>query len=304
MRAAIRAKDRSMRTPALVSSCIFWLLVASAAAAQTAVLSHVEGSVAVSAQGDEEWLEVRGRHSLRQRDRLWTDPKSRVEIQAGAHLLRLDAQSHLSIDKLAQGVTQVSLRRGSVQARVGPVAAAENVEIDTPNVAVRAVSAGSLRVDVDAQRSVTQVSVVQGSARVFGQSGQARELHAGQTATFAGRALAQAAAVRTLATTDGFDRWLQQRERVAAVPKAPSTAAMGAPRALPGLTVEQEQQRAERARQARLEAQRKRARQEAWVRQQKELSERWQREHEEWLRFQEGGPPPGSQRGIPARRVG
>ena len=79
---------------------------------------------------------------------------------------------------------------------------------------------------------------------------------------------------------------------------------MGAPRALPGLTVEQEQQRAERARQARLEAQRKRARQEAWVRQQKELSERWQREHEEWLRFQEGGPPPGSQRGIPARRVG
>jgi hypothetical protein len=291
-----------MRTLAL--SCMFWLLAAPAAWAQTAVLSHVEGSVAVSAQGDEEWLEVRGRHMLRQRDRLWTDPKSRVEVQVGAHLLRLDAQSHLSIDKLAQGVTQVSLRRGSMHARVGPVAGAENVEIDTPNVAVRATSAGSLRVDVDAQRSVTQVSVAQGSARVFGQSGQSRELHAGQAATFAGRALAQAAPVRA-AAADGFDRWLQQRERVAGGPKAPpATAAMGAPRALPAVpTTVQDQQRAERARQARLEAQRRRARHEAWVRQQKEMSDRWQREHEEWLRFQEGGPPPASQRGIPARRI-
>lgn len=282
---------------------MFWLLAASAAPAQTAVLSHVEGSVAVSAQGDEEWLEVRGRHTLRQRDRLWTDPKSRVEVQAGTHLLRLDAQSHLSIDKLAAGVTQVSLRRGSVQARVGALGPAENVEIDTPNAAVRAVSAGSLRVDVDAQRGVTQVSVVQGTARVFGQSGQSRELHAGQSATFAGRALAQASPVRA-AAADGFERWLQQRERTAAGPKAPPTAAMGAPRALPAAPTVEEQQRAERARQARLEAQRKRARHEAWVRQQKELSDRWQRDHEEWLRFQEGGPPPGSQRGIPARRVG
>lgn len=287
----------------LVLPCMLWLLAASAAWAQTAVLSHVEGSVAVSAQGDEEWLEVRGRHALRQRDRLWTDPKSRVEVQAGAHLLRLDAQSHLSVDKLSAAATQVSLRRGSMQARVGPVAPTENFEIDTPNVAVRATSAGSLRVDVDAQRGVTQVSVAQGSARVFGQSGQARELQAGQVATFAGRALAQAAPVRA-AAADGFERWLQQRERVAAGPKAPPTAAMGAARASPTLPAAQDDEHAERARQARLEAQRKRAREQAWVRQQKEQSERWQREHEEWLRFQEGGPPPASQRGIPARRVG
>jgi hypothetical protein len=80
-------------------------------------------------------------------------------------------------------------------------------------------------------------------------------------------------------------------------------AARASPAALPAAQ-DQDDERAERARQARLEAQRKRARQQAWVRQQKELSERWQREHEEWLRFQEGGPPPASQRGIPARRVG
>lgn len=275
--------------------------------AQPSALSHIEGSVALSTQGDDEWTDVRQRRALRERDRLWTDPASRAELQAGTHLLRLDARSHLTLDKLQPA--QVSLRRGSLQARLAPTSGDGQVEIDTPNLALRASGPAQLRVDVDAQRGVTQVSVAQGNATLFGDKGQKRELQAGQSASFAGRALMPAAAVRPVTAADDFERWIQARERGGASPTSTMGAAV-APRALnPRAPREPEPRQAQRdaPRSRPAAAAPQQQRHQAWVRQQRDLSERWRREHEEWLRWQEGGPPPASmrqQQGIPARRVG
>lgn len=294
-----------MGTPRFVFAAL--CLACCTAWAQPAALSHIEGSVALSTQGDDEWTDVRHRRALRERDRLWTDPASRAELQAGAHVLRLDARSHLTLDKLQPA--QVSLRRGSLQARLAPTSGGAQVEIDTPNLALRASGPAHLRVDVDVQRGVTQVSIVQGSATLFGDKGQKRGLQAGQSASFAGRALLPAAAVRPVATDD-FERWIQARERSG----TPQTSAMGAavapraldPRAPREPEARQAQRSASRNQPAATTAQQQRH--QAWVRQQRDLSERWRREHEEWLRWQEGGPPPPSmrqpQQGIPARRVG
>lgn len=306
-------------------------LAAGGALAQSVVLGHIEGSAAVSNQGDEEWMELENRRNLRTGERLWTDPASRVELQAGRHLLRLDGQSHLGVDALQAGATQLSLRKGSLQARVGPLGATENFEVGTPNLAFRATAPGRYRVDVDAQRGVTQVSVLEGAARVYGEQGEARELQAGLRMTFAGRSLAPAAALRG-GEADAFDRWVLARERPAA---APAPAAAAAPEPSPAVarapaTVHRPPTQAmgsarrsmdeDEARQAadldeadermrQRQARREQARREAWARQQKALADQWRREHENWLRYNEGRPPayplyPSPSQGIPARRVG
>lgn len=310
-------------------------LAAGGAWAQSVVLGHVEGSAAISTQGDEEWLELENRRSLRTGERLWTDPGARAELQAGRHLLRLDGQSHMGVEAVQAGATQISLRKGSLQARVGPLAAMENFEVGTPNLAFRATAPGRYRVDVDAQRGVTQVSVHEGIAKVYGETGEARELQAGQRMTFAGRALAPAAALRT-AQADAFDRWVLARERpaeppaaAAAATPAPSpavartaptvtrrpTQAMGSARRAGDdveaqLADDDDADELAQQRQARRDAQRReQARRQAWARQQKALAEQWRREHENWLRYNEGRPPayplyPPPSQGIPARRVG
>lgn len=309
-------------------------LAAGGAWAQSVVLGHVEGSAAITTQGDEEWMELENRRNLRVGERLWTDTGTRAELQAGRHLLRLDSQSHLGVDAVQAGATQISLRKGSLHARVGPLGAMENFEVGTPNLAFRASAPGRYRVDVDGQRGVTQVSVQQGVAKVYGENAEVRELQAGQRMTFAGRALAPAAALRT-PQADAFDGWVLARERPAeppsvatvtppnsaAVARTPPTVmqrpaqAMGAARK-PGdgddaqLAEDDDTDELTRQRQARREAQRRdQARREAWARQQKALSEQWRREHENWLRYNDGRPPayplyPTPSQGIPARRVG
>jgi hypothetical protein len=359
--------DQRQETPAARfarrASMLCLALAAGGAWAQSVVLGHVEGSAAVSTQGDDEWIELEDRRNLRVGERLWTDPGARMELQAGQHLLRLDGQSHLGVDALKSGDTQISLRKGSLQVRVGPLGAMENFEVGTPNVAFRAKSPGRYRVDVDTQRGVTQVSVHEGVASLFGDNGVARELNAGQAMTFAGRALAPAAALRGQ-QADAFDRWVLARERPAAqsamqaasaarpsrpavaartlppavaarpsppavadrpsppaIARAPSTAprpptqALGSARS-PDPAEEARQvdddelQEQARQRQERREAQRRElARREASERQQRAMAERWRREHENWLRYNEGRPPdyplyPSPSRGIPARRVG
>lgn len=331
--------DQRQETPAARfarrASAVCLALAAGGAWAQAVTLGHVEGSAAITSQGDDEWMELEHRRNLRAGERLWTDPGTRVELQAGRHLLRLDGQSHLGVDTVQAGATQVSLRKGSLQARVGPLGAMENFEVGTPNVAVRAKAPGRYRVDVDAQRGVTQVSVQEGIAKAYGEGGEERELQAGQRMTFAGRALAPAAALRAL-QADAFDRWVLTRERPAEQPataaapapaapppvaRAPSTAAQRAAQAMGSARKQADDDEALQAgdddadelmrqRQARRDAQRReQARREAWARQQKALAEQWRREHENWLRYNEGRPPayplyPTPSQGIPARRVG
>lgn len=185
---------------------LFALFASSVSHAQTATIGAVQGSAAVSPGGDSEWFDLTPRRGLRAGDRVWTDRASRVQLRAGDHRVRLDARTQAGIESLRREATQISLRRGSLAADVGPLASRENFEVGTPNLAFRATSAGRYRIDVDLQRGVTQVAVIEGAATVFGERGDSRALQAGERMTFAGRSLGPAGAA-TAQHPDEFDRW-------------------------------------------------------------------------------------------------
>lgn len=324
---------RHLRLPVFA---LLWGLACAGALAQPAQLAHLEGSAALAPQGEQEWLEAQAGRALQAGDRLWTDAGARLELKAGRHLLRADARSRLAIDRLQAGDTQLSLRQGSLQARVPALGERENLEIGTPNLAFRATAPGRFRIDVDAQRGVTQVSVLEGRGTVFGAGGEQRVLQAGQDMAFAGRALAIAAPVRT-GPPDAFERWAVLRDRAQAPPvlargpaprvarapaarpptaRAPTPAPAQAMGAGPTRPAEGSARRFELdEHEERWQQQRRRAElaaREAWLRQRRAAEEQLWRQQQEWLRYQHGGPPPRNgpaypltpRGGIPARRVG
>ncbi|TWO70890.1 chromosome partitioning protein ParA [Caenimonas sedimenti] len=179
---------------------------------RVASLSYRQGGVVFAPEGEEEWVDLPVNRPLTQGDRLWSDKAARAELHLGSATVHVDGESHLGLSTLDDNAAQFILMQGSVNARVRELAAGENFEIDTPNLAFRAQQPGDFRIDVDAGGRETRVTVHSGTAVVFGEGGQSVNLGAGQQATFAGRFLApvqQQAAVQQ----DAFGQWAAERKR-------------------------------------------------------------------------------------------
>ncbi|HSV44401.1 MAG TPA: DUF6600 domain-containing protein, partial [Ramlibacter sp.] len=216
-------------------SLVLITLAAGSALAQpdppgrVARLHHAQGTLAFALAGDAEWTEAAPNRPLLPGDRLWTDRGSRGELHLGSTALRLDGQTQLAITTLDDHAVQLNLGQGTVQAHVRELADGENFEIDTPNLALRALEEGDFRVDVDAVRGLTRVTVQSGTAMVYGEGGQSQPLGAGQQVQFRGRGLVTAAA-QEAPPLDAFDRWAAERDRR----EEQSIAARHVPRALTG----------------------------------------------------------------------
>lgn len=193
-------------------------------------LSFRQGGVVFAPQGEEDWTELPQNRPITAGDRLWTDRGARAEVQLGSATLHVDGESHLGVSDLDDGRAQFILQQGTVNLRVRELLQGENVEIDTPNVALRALQPGDYRVDVDAQTGQTRVVVHGGTAAVFGEGGESIHLGAGQTVSFAGRFLAQVQghAFRQ----DEFAQWAAGRNRQ----EDQSIAARHVPRGVVGAT--------------------------------------------------------------------
>lgn len=202
-----------VRPLAALPALLLWF--ASAALAQqdppgrVANLSHAQGSVVFAPDGEDEWTDLQLNRPLTRGDRIWTDRGARAELHLGATTVHLGGESHLAFYELDDQAAQLSLTQGSLNARVRELAPRENFEIDTPNLAVRAVQPGDLRVDVDAERGTTRVLVRSGQAVVFGERGESMQLMPGQQATFEGRNLEQLRG--QFAGADDFDQWVAER---------------------------------------------------------------------------------------------
>jgi hypothetical protein len=179
---------------------------------RVASLSHMEGSVVLAPSGDTEWTDAVLNRPLTRGDRLWTDRASRAEVHLGSAALHVDGETFLDFTALDDQVLQASLNEGTVDARVRELAAGENFELDTPQLAFRASQPGDYRIDVDPARGTTRVTVRSGIALVYGASGEAQQLQAGQQIAFAGRKL-ERVEVQAAPVEDGFDRWAADRNR-------------------------------------------------------------------------------------------
>jgi hypothetical protein len=289
----MRCGMRTARLPTLAAmieflraACCACLALAALPSPAQLVVHHLEqGAISVSAAGDTEWVDSRAGRALRNGDRVWTDPKVRAEFTHGPHDLRVPGRARLSVIAAAPGNTHLSLRQGSVVAHVGALAAGENFEIDTPNMALRASRPGIYRIDVDPRAATTAVTVLEGAGLAFGERGQSRELAPRQRVVFSGRALA--ARVTAPSDPDGLERWAQARERAGAM--APAFVARDAA-AMPVVarpTIEPAP-RVARDKVAPRAVVRPQA---PSAPAQKSRTERWQREQEDWLRYQHGLPP-------------
>ena len=175
-------------------------------------LNHAEGVVTFSPAGDNEWIDAELNRPLTRGDRLWTDKGARAEIQIGSSAVRMDGRTQLEILALDDQSAQLSVTQGTVYVRVRSLPEGENFEIDTPNLAYRAAYPGDYRIDVDAARGSTRVTIHSGTGAVYGEGGQALPLGGGQQITFRGRGLTQLAAQES-PPQDNFDRWAAERNR-------------------------------------------------------------------------------------------
>jgi hypothetical protein len=179
---------------------------------RVARLNHAQGTVVFSPSGDNEWTDARLNRPLTRGDRLWTDSGSRGDIQVGSSAVRMDGQTHLEILALDDQSAQLSVTQGTVYVRVRSLPEGENFEIDTPNLAYRAAYPGDYRIDVDAVRGTTRVTIHSGTGAVYGESGQALPLGGGQQITFRARSLTQVHSQES-PPQDAFDRWAAERNR-------------------------------------------------------------------------------------------
>lgn len=177
---------------------------------RVANLSWRDGGVVFAPAGEDEWVELPVNRPLTRGDRLWTDRNAKAELHLGSTTLQVGDESHLGITALDGDEAQLILMQGTLNARVRELDRGENVEVDTPNIAFRALEAGDYRIDVSPQ-GVTRVIVRSGRAAIYGEGGNAMELGAGQQLAFGGRDLARVA--DPFGGRDGFDQWVAERNR-------------------------------------------------------------------------------------------
>lgn len=205
----------SSRLPWLAAWLMFWIAGAAFAQqqgdppARVAHLGYAQGSVVYAPEGEDEWLDLPQNRPLTIGDRLWTDRGSRAELEVGTGTVHMDGETQLGISALDDRAAQFIVQQGSVNARVRDLAAGENFEIDTPNLALRALQPGDYRVDVAADGGATRVAIHSGVATVFGEDGRSIRLGAGQQMTFGGRTLLEVA--RPPYGQDEFDAWSAAR---------------------------------------------------------------------------------------------
>jgi hypothetical protein len=201
-----------------VSTAVLLGVLASTAFAQSdppgrvGRLNYAEGTVSFAPSGDDEFTDAELNRTLARGDKFWTDKGVRAELQAGSAAVRMDGRTQLTVLALDDQSTQLSVTQGTVYLRVRSLPEGENFEVDTPNLAWRASYPGDYRIDVDAQRGTTRVTVHSGTGAVYGEKGQALPMGGGQQIIFKGRALAQVDS-HEQPPQDNFDRWAAERNR-------------------------------------------------------------------------------------------
>lgn len=203
-------------------------LAQSGSPPRTARMDMTEGQVAFSPAGDSEWIDAQPSRPIARGDRLWTDRSARSSLNLGNASVRMDAQTRVDVHALEDKAAQLVVMQGSVNARVRTLAGQENFEIDTPNLAFRASQPGEYRVDVDAPRGTTRVTVLSGSGVAYGENGEPLPITARRQMVFSGRGLNQVSSLKS-PPADAFDRWVASQE-----PRANRTAVAAAqPQAMP-----------------------------------------------------------------------
>lgn len=179
---------------------------------RVARLGYTEGTVSFSPAGENDWVEATVNRPLTQGDRLWVDGLARAEVELGGTMIRLNADTSLSVLNLDDRITQLQLIQGTLSLRVRRLAVDQLIEVHTPNLVLTLHQAGDYRIAVDPDSAATDVIVRAGQAEVLGQ-GAAYTVDARQAYRFDGPDL-RSHDYLDAPPLDEFDQWALSRDRV------------------------------------------------------------------------------------------
>ncbi len=175
-------------------------------------VSLVAGSVSF-ARGDDpdDWQTADLNVPMTLGDRVWTGDDGRIELQVhGGNLVRLASRTDLQALNLTNDVEQFSLALGTASFSVRRLGDDEVFEVDTPNAAITLERPGDYRVDVN-DSGDSRVRVRRGRAVATAGGGQVT-LAAGEELDIDG-VDAPRYEVVALPGPDGWDRWVEERDR-------------------------------------------------------------------------------------------
>ena len=174
-------------------------------------LGYMTGAVSFSPAGESDWVEATINRPLTPGDRLWTDARGRAEIQLGGAMVRLHADTGVSVLNLDDRIAQLQLTQGTLNVRVRRLAPGQVFEVDTPNLAFTLREPGEYRIEVDPDGNATTIIVRKGKGEAYG-DGAAYALDSRQAHRFTGTGLREYEYVDT-PRLDEFDRWSTGRDR-------------------------------------------------------------------------------------------
>ena len=182
--------------------------------ARVARFEVAEGGVGFQAASDGQSRGADTRWPLTGGDQVWTDANGRTELSTGAAAVRLGGGSALAFSTLDDNTTQLRFTSGTLGLSLRDLQPGERFEIDTPNLALVLNQPGHWRIDVDPAQGLTRITVDQGGGTLFGGNGESQPMNAPQRREFTGQNLLSPPPL-ALGGRDAFDRWSDERERIA-----------------------------------------------------------------------------------------
>ena len=166
-----------MRTLKAVFVALVFLLLPAFSQAQglgNMRVSYIEGDVQAKTPDADDWGPASINGPLMEGDQVWVPEGGRVELQLNfGTYIRLDQGSALQVLSLDKGTAQFNVSQGHAyvyyKAPKGSV-----IQIDTPDVSVRAFDRGVFRVDMSDEYQYTDVSVYKGYVEAENQVGRTR----------------------------------------------------------------------------------------------------------------------------------
>ena len=172
----------------LVSLLAALLAVSGVVAAQdadppsrVARIAYITGPVSFQPASVDQWADASPNYPMTTGDNLYTDSGARAVLRIGQNSIRLNSGTNFQIVNLSDNVVQTSVNSGSLSLHVRHLYDGESWEVDTPNGAVTLLRTGDYRIDTDASRNATMVTVRAGDIEVTANN-QSFPIHSGQTA--------------------------------------------------------------------------------------------------------------------------
>ena len=178
---------------------------------RVARLGYTSGAVSFSPAGESDWVQATLNRPLGTGDRLWSDARARAEIQVGGAMIRMSADTSVSVLNLDDRITQLQLTQGTLNVRLRRLEAGQEFEVDTPNLAFVLRQPGDYRIDVDPDSDATTIVVRKGQGEVYGDEASF-VIDARQPYRFTGTDLREHRLVDA-PRLDEFDRWASDRDR-------------------------------------------------------------------------------------------